>query len=154
LPPLIYLFEDDASLRALLTELIREELGGDVEPCSTIGALRERCAARRPDLIVADFWGASHLRLDESERSEIGELGAIAPVILVSARAWAVGIASTDLGIVALVPKPLDMETFVDVLHSALSQTTAREDAQQSAVEQATDLPPRESLSVFILGWP
>ena len=123
--PLIYVLEDDASLRELLAEVVREEIGAELEACATMSALRAHCATRAPDLIVADFWGTSHLTLDEAERSEISALAAMAPLILVSARNWALGVDATELGVVALLPKPLELDGFVGVLRTALAGTPA-----------------------------
>ncbi len=85
--------------------------------------LQEHCARLKPDLIVADFWGTSHLVLDEAERAEISALAAIAPVVLVSARNWALDAQASELGLVALLTKPLDLEGFVVVLRTALAGT-------------------------------
>jgi DNA-binding NtrC family response regulator len=142
--PHIYLFEDDDSLRELLSELLTDELGAQVEPCSSLADLEARCRAQAPDLIVADFWGTSHLTLSDKERSEISELAAIAPVVLVSARNWALNEQATDLGVVALMPKPLDIDGLLSVLRSVLG----------SSDENASKLSPRKSMSLFVLGWP
>jgi DNA-binding NtrC family response regulator len=146
----IYLFEDDAGLRSLLVELLEEELGAKVEPCSSMGELQQRCASQRPDLIVADFWGTSHLQLADEERSEITALASVAPLVLVSARNWALGAEADELGVAALLAKPLDIEHFASVVQEALTKATSAgiED------EVATDLPSREAMSVFVLGWP
>ena len=105
--------------------MVREEIGAELEACATMSALRAHCATRAPDLIVADFWGTSHLTLDEAERSEISALAAMAPLILVSARNWALGVDATELGVVALLPKPLELDGFVGVLRTALAGTPA-----------------------------
>ncbi|HLZ28868.1 MAG TPA: hypothetical protein VKV73_16245 [Chloroflexota bacterium] len=120
---LIYLLEDDVSLRELLAEVLREELGARLETCSVMAELQKYCATNKPDLIVADFWGTSHLTLDETERSEIAALAAIAPVVLVSARNWALDAQASDLGLAALLIKPLDIDRFVVVLRAALAAT-------------------------------
>ena len=121
--PLIYLLEDDASLRELLAEVLREELGARVEVSATMAELQAYFAKGTPDLIVADFWGTSHLTLDDAERSEITALTAIAPVVLVSARNWALDAQACDFGLVALLIKPLDIDRFVVVLRAALAAT-------------------------------
>jgi DNA-binding NtrC family response regulator len=144
------LFEDDASLRSLLVEMLHLEIDAAVEACSSVAELRQRCDEQPPDLIIADFWGTSHLRLDDGERAEIAALGAVAPLILVSGRNWAVDAEADDLGVAALVPKPMDIELFGSVIAEALAVATQRtlED------EQAIDLPPREGMSFFVLDWP
>jgi DNA-binding NtrC family response regulator len=123
---LIYLLEDDASLRALLAEVLGEELGARLELCATMAELQQHCATDRPDLIVADFWGTSHLALDEAERSEITALASIAPVVLVSGRNWALNAQAAELGLVALLTKPLDIDRFIVVLRAALAATPIR----------------------------
>jgi len=120
---LIYLLEDDASLRELLAEVLRDELGVRLAVCANMTELQAHCAERTPDLIVADFWGASHLALDDAERAEIAALAAIAPVVLVSARNWALDAHAADLGLVALLTKPLDIDSFIGVLRAALART-------------------------------
>ncbi len=145
--PNIYLFEDDDSLRALLVELLHDELDATVSVCHSLAELQQQCAATPPALIVADFWGASNLQLADAERSEISSLAAIAPLVLVSARNWALDAQATELGVVALMPKPLDIEGFLEVLRTALSNATP-------TGEQAESLPPHDALSVFVLGWP
>jgi DNA-binding response OmpR family regulator len=119
--PLIYLLEDDGSLRELLAEVLREELGARLEACATMLEVHAHCATSTPDLIVADFWGTSQLMLEDAERTEICALAAIAPLVLVSARNWALDARTADLGLVALLPKPLDLEGFVIVLRTALA---------------------------------
>jgi DNA-binding NtrC family response regulator len=146
----IYLFEDDASLRALLVEMLQDELGAEVTACGSMTELRERCTAKRPDLIVADFWGSSHLQLEDRERSEITALAAIAPLVLVSARNWAIGAEAEELGVAALLPKPLDIERFASVVQ----ETLAAPPRSPVEGEAASQLPPRDSMSVFVLGWP
>jgi DNA-binding NtrC family response regulator len=147
LGPNIYLFEDDDSLRALLVELLHDDLHATVSVCHGLAELQEQCAAAPPDLIVADFWGASHLHLADNERSEISSLAAIAPMVLVSARNWALDAQASELGVVALMPKPLDIEGLLGVLRTTLSNPTP-------TGEQAESPPPHDAMSVFVLGWP
>jgi len=146
----IYVLEDDDGLRSLLVEILQDELGADAVACSTLSELKRRCAEQRPDLIVADFWGTSHLNLADSERSEITELAATAPLVMVSARNWALDTDAEELGVAALVPKPLDIERFASVIEETLA------DASRALVleDEVRELPGRETMSVFVLGWP
>ncbi|HEV7664522.1 MAG TPA: hypothetical protein VGQ62_13360, partial [Chloroflexota bacterium] len=107
-------------------------------------------------LVIADFWGTSHLHLSDVERSEINALAALAPLVLVSARAWLLDAENNDLDLVALMPKPLDMENFVAILRQALepASPSASDVTDVTEGEQSTNLPARETLSVFVLGWP
>jgi DNA-binding response OmpR family regulator len=157
--PLIYLFEDDASLQRLLDEVLREELGATVVVCSGLTSIREQSLARVPDLIVADFWGTSQLHLADDERAQISALGQVAPLVLVSARRWAENITPDELGVAALVGKPLELDEFVEVLRQALAAgrrglTPGDLTPGEVADEQAEQLPPREALSVYFLPAP
>jgi len=145
-PPTIYLFEDDADLRLLLIELLQSELHATVVACTSIAEVLSRAAGARPDLIVADFWGSSQLILSDAEREQIAALGAIAPTVLVSARQWALETGPEELGLAAVVQKPLDIDAFVTALRGMLPPI-------ELADETATDLPPREALSVLVLPW-
>jgi DNA-binding NtrC family response regulator len=146
----IYLFEDDAGLRSLLVELLQDELAAEVVACTSLSELKRRCAEQRPDLIVADFWGTSHLTLDDTERSEITELAATAPLVMVSARNWALDVDANELGVAAMVPKPLEIERFASVVRETLADTTRAVVAE----DEVRELPGRETMSVFLLGWP
>jgi CheY-like chemotaxis protein len=146
-PPTIYLFEDDPDLRRLLAELLESELQARVVACGTIDEVLERSASSPPDLIVADFWGASHLTLSERERQQIADLGAVAPTVLVSARQWALDAGPEERGLAAVVHKPLDIEAFVTAMREMLPSGEAEGLSREAAVE----LPHRDSLSVLVL---
>jgi DNA-binding response OmpR family regulator len=151
--PLIYLFEDDASLQRLLDEVLREDLGATVVLCTGLASIREQSAARVPDLIVADFWGTSQLELADEERAQISALGQVAPLVLVSARRWAEDSTPDELGVAAVVGKPLEIDEFVEVLRQALASRPGPTTSELDA-EQAEQLPPREALSVYFLPLP
>lgn len=141
--PLIYLFEDDPSLQGLLIELLTEELGAEVRLCATVAEIRRRGEEQRPDAIVADFWGTSHLALSDGDRAEITAIGGVAPLVLVSARRWVEDAQPEELGIAGLIRKPLEIDAFLAVLKDTLSPR-----------DEATELPPREVLSVFFYTGP
>jgi DNA-binding NtrC family response regulator len=153
--PRIYLFEDEESLRDLLRELLQDELDADVVGCSSFGELKRQCEAGAPDLILADFWGTSYAHLADDERDQIRKLGEIAPMVLVSARQWAQATPSAELGLAALVAKPLDLGNFIEVVRGAL-QTRPVQGLSEAELtqEQATNLPPHEALSVFVWSSP
>lgn len=119
--PTIHLFEDDAGLRDLLSELLHDELQARIVVATDIGELLRVSAAEPPDLIVADFWGESHLKLADEERAQVEALGQLAPTVLVSARQWAQDAGPNEFGLAALVSKPLDVDAFVTVLRDTLA---------------------------------
>jgi DNA-binding NtrC family response regulator len=120
-PPTIYLFEDDDGLRNLLIELLHDELQARVVVVPNIPEVLRLCAVEPPDLVVADFWGNSHLTLSDAERAQIVALGMTAPTILVSARQWAQDATPAELGLAAMVPKPIDIDVFARVVRHTLS---------------------------------
>jgi DNA-binding NtrC family response regulator len=142
----ILLYEDDDALRELLIELLRDEFEAQIVPCPSIGELVQRAAAQAPDMIIADFWGASHLRLADDEREQVTALAKLAPTVLVSARQWTHGPGADDLGLAAVISKPLDLEAFVAVLRQTLG-------AETEAAESTFELPRREAFSVVLLPW-
>jgi DNA-binding NtrC family response regulator len=119
--PTIYLFEDDAGLRSLLIELLQDELQAHVVVVPSIPEVLRLCAAEPPDLVVADFWGDSHRTLSDEERTQIVALGSTAPTVLVSARQWAQEASPAELGLAAMVTKPIDIDSFARVLRHTLS---------------------------------
>jgi DNA-binding NtrC family response regulator len=141
----IHLFEDDADLRDLLVELLQSELDANVVTCSSLADLLKRSSTGKPDLIVADFWGVSQLTLSDDERDQVMALGQLAPTVLVSARQWALDAGPDELGLAAVVRKPLDVDEFVTQLRQALPSDVSD--------EIATDLPGRDALSVVLLPW-
>jgi DNA-binding NtrC family response regulator len=119
--PRIYLFEDDAGLRSLLIELLQDELQAQVVVVSSIPEVLRLCEDEPPDLVVADFWGESHLTLSDEERTQIVALGSTAPTVLVSARQWAQQHSPAELSLAAMVSKPIDIDAFARVLRHTLS---------------------------------
>jgi DNA-binding NtrC family response regulator len=149
----IYLFEDDADLRALLLEILQTELGANAVVCKSLAEVLRLSASTPPDLIVADFWGASQLKLTDPEREQVAALGKIAPTVLVSARQWALDAGPAELGLAAVVHKPLDVHAFVNLLRRMLLPSDEGLSLDALADEDATQLPKRDALSVLVLPW-
>lgn len=100
----VLVLEDDQVLREILIELLSEE-GFDAAGYHSYTAVRQavRQGAR---LLVADFWGSSHVSLEPNEREQIKEVAAELPTILLTARAWAEDIRADDLGLLCILSKP------------------------------------------------
>jgi DNA-binding NtrC family response regulator len=137
---LVYLFEDDPAVRALLVEVLELEVGAQVHICADLAELQTRCRSEPPDAVVADFWGTSHKELSESERAEIEALAQLAPLVLVSARGWMQQAEPQELGVAGLIHKPLELDEFVTVVQDAIA-----------GGESVQELPRRDALSVFLL---
>ncbi len=105
----ILLLEDDPSIRDLLEAVLSDE-GHDVRAFTSCSHLVSVASALPGALAVVDFWGTSHQALSDGERREIVDLARTVPTILVSGRGWMRTACTEDLGAVALVPKPFDVD--------------------------------------------
>jgi DNA-binding response OmpR family regulator len=111
----LLLLEDDLTIRELLETTLVDD-GQDVTICDSPEHVAQ-CASKLPrSLAVVDFWGQSHQTLSDQERDEIVVLSDAVPTILVSARTWAVRYPADELGLLAIVPKPFDLEEVSSVI--------------------------------------
>lgn len=115
----VLLLEDDVALRGLLHEVLDLE-DFEVVLCESYEAIRAAAAGARGDVVVADFWGGAHGTLNEAGRDQIGALGAMMPVVLLTGRSWAYGLTAEELGAWALVRKPFDIDDLLQVVDDAL----------------------------------
>jgi DNA-binding NtrC family response regulator len=111
-PVRLLIFEDDPEFRAVLVEFFGEE-GFEVITCASYAHLREAVRSTDRQIVLADFWGASHLELSEVEQNEIRAVARRAPTILVSGRAWTATVSPEDLGVVCIVSKPLVLDALL-----------------------------------------
>ena len=116
----LLLVEDDATIRALLTEQLLIE-AYSVDAVDTIAAARERIGSQRPDLIILDLMlpredGWTFLRRRQAE-PELADI----PVLVVSAAPRSRLVEAKELGADGFLSKPFD----VDVLN-ALVQSFVR----------------------------
>jgi DNA-binding NtrC family response regulator len=111
----IAVFEDDDVLR----ELLRDVLEGDqqvVVVCASPWELHQ-AALRGATLAITDTWGPSHLTLEHEEREQIEAVARLLPTILISGRTWTAHASARELGLVALLPKPFDMDDLLEQVH-------------------------------------
>jgi len=116
----VLLVEDDATIRALLTEQLLIE-AYSVDAVDTVAAARERIGIQCPDLIILDLMlpredGWTFLRSRQAE-PELADI----PVLVVSAAPRNRLVEAKELGADGFLSKPFD----VDVLN-ALVQTFVR----------------------------
>jgi DNA-binding response OmpR family regulator len=116
----LLLVEDDATIRAILTEQLLIE-AYSVDAVETIAAARERIRVARPDLIILDLmlpredgWTFLRQRQTDPELKDI-------PVLVVSAAPRSRLVEAKELGADGFLSKPFD----VDVLN-ALVQSFVR----------------------------
>ena len=115
------LLEDDVALRDLLLEALSGE-GIEVRPCNSFREVRDAAARSEADIIVADFWGGSQRTLPESDRQEIRELCSYLPVVLLTGRTWAAETTAEELGALALIRKPFDLDQLLQIVQAAVAE--------------------------------
>ncbi|MBV8713887.1 MAG: hypothetical protein JO020_02480 [Chloroflexi bacterium] len=117
--PCALLLEDDAALRDLLLEAFAGE-NIDVRICDSFGDVREAARRKEADIVIADFWGGSQRTLPESDREDIRELASYLPVILLTGRTWAAETSAEELGALALIRKPFDLDDLLRTVEQAV----------------------------------
>jgi DNA-binding NtrC family response regulator len=117
---LALVLEDDPSFRTVLAELLSDE-GLDYRVCHSYAELRAAVDQAGASIVLADFWGTSHLEPTPLERQEIRDLGRRAPTILLTGRSWARHELAEELGVVCLLPKPIDVEQLVEQVRRCLA---------------------------------
>ncbi len=115
----VLLLEDDLALRGLLLEVLQLE-GLEVIACDSFEQVRTAAAAGGGDIIVADFWGGSQRWLSDTGRQQIGELAGLLPIILLTGRTWAAEMSAAELGAVAIMRKPFDLDDLLRVIERGL----------------------------------
>ncbi len=108
----VLLLEDDPSLSSVLVELLADE-GFEVAACDSYASLCAALSAADRSIVVADFWGASHVELSLCERDQIREIGRRAPTVLLTGRVWADAVNADDLNVACILPKPLVLDELV-----------------------------------------
>jgi two-component system nitrogen regulation response regulator NtrX len=106
----VYVFDDNQVLRDLLVDVLRDDGFTSIVPFDSMAALVKMAAIRAPALIIADCWGDSQLTLAPALQAEIAAVGALAPTILLSGRAWLSAAAAKDLGVACVLQKPINLD--------------------------------------------
>lgn len=111
----VLVVEDDGTIAQLLDELLRGEGYEPVHVTTRDAALRAA-----PDgpwrAIVADGTGSSYLDPGDDDRAFFGELARHGPVVVNTARAWASRVTPAELGVVAVLPKPYDVDRLLELI--------------------------------------
>jgi len=120
----ILLLEDDPNIRDLLEAILSDE-GHDVRAFASCSHLMSAASALPGALAVVDFWGTSHQTLSDEDRWDIMDLASTVPTILVSGRGWMRTTRAEDLGAVALVQKPFDIEDLCALVGASVARHPA-----------------------------
>jgi DNA-binding NtrC family response regulator len=111
----ILLFEGDADIHALLAETLADE-GYTVRSCRSVAEVQQVANESLVALALVDAWGDNPAILGDDERTTIEELARAVPTVMVTGRAWAQRFNPANLGLVALVPKPFDLDELLALL--------------------------------------
>jgi FixJ family two-component response regulator len=143
--PLVYVIDDDESVRRALTRLIRA-VGLEVETYPSAAAFLAQPRPERPACLVLDVRlpGASGLDL----QAALGGAQAVLPIIFITG----FGTVPTTVramkgGAVDFLQKPFQDQELLDAIHRALerSRGARTRQAERSAVQRRVDgLTPRE----------
>jgi DNA-binding NtrC family response regulator len=111
-PGCVLVLEDDIEWRRVLVELMETE-GFKVSICDSYALLCEAVRVLPGCIVLADFWGTSHVQLSPGERDQIRDLGIRAPTILLTGRGWADTVSPDELNVVAISSKPPALDELV-----------------------------------------
>ena len=125
----VLLLEDDPMIRDLVEAVLADD-GHEVRVCQSFDHLLTVAAESPGAVALSDFWGDSHQALSGEERDQIERLARTVPTVLVTGRTWVGTLQPNDLGLVALVPKPFD----VDELCALVGASVARHQAEEAGV--------------------
>ena len=120
----VLLLEDDPIIRDMVEAILSDD-GHSVRVCGSFAQLLDVAAMTPHAVALADFWGMSHQTLSGDERGQVERLARTVPTILVTGRGWATDEAAHELGALAVVPKPCDVDHLSDLVTSSLTQIRA-----------------------------
>jgi DNA-binding NtrC family response regulator len=120
----ILLLENDGALQGVLCDLFGyEDL--DVTVCNTLAELKAGVKQYPRAAIVSDSWATGdYVALSPKHRAEIVELARTAEVVLTTGQRWGRHIPDGELGTVAIVEKPYDMDRLMDAVRAALRRSS------------------------------
>ena len=115
----ILLIEDDASLRDLLADALRDE-GHTVLVTSSAHEALARAADARIDLVITDVvWGREPTATVDG--LAVLRAATAAPILLCTGDARLIDLTPTRAGIIAVVPKPFDLFALLESVDAILS---------------------------------
>ena len=117
----VLLYQNDASISAMVQEMLMDE-GHPVIICGSLAEVQARSRMDPTAMALIDAWGPSYSVLADSERQDICALAAQMPTVMLTARSWAQGVRADELGLLALLPKPIELDQLV----ATVSQQVAR----------------------------
>lgn len=122
----ILLVEDEPLVRDLL-EAIPTDDGHDVRVFVSYEQILRAACEDSGALVIADFWGLSHQELDDDERQQVVAIARTVPTIVVTGRTWARTITAEELGLVALLRKPFDLDEMATLVSDVFAGAATSE---------------------------
>jgi DNA-binding NtrC family response regulator len=120
----ILLLESDGALQGVLCDLFAYE-GLDVTVCNSFAELQARVEQYPRAAVVSDSWARGDFSaLSPKHRAEIIELAKIAQVVLTTGGRWGRLLNDGELGTVAIVEKPYDMDRLMAAVRAALERAS------------------------------
>lgn len=155
--PIVYVVDDDESLRRALALLIRS-VALEVQVFATPAAFLAHPRPDRPACVVLDLQmpGASGLAVQE----ELVRAGAILPILFLSGHGdVSTSVRAMKAGAVDFLEKPFHDQALLDAVHHALERSRelrADRDESQRAARLLATLTPRECevLALVVAGLP
>ncbi len=155
--PIVYVVDDDESLRRALALLIRS-VDLEVQVFATPAAFLAHPRPDRPACVVLDLQmpGASGLAVQE----ELVRAGAILPILFLSGHAdVSTSVRAMKAGAVDFLEKPFHDQELLDAVHQALERARelrADHEEYQRAARRLATLTPRERevLALVVAGLP
>src|SRR5215213_4057525 len=117
----VLLYEDDQGILGCVSELLVDE-GYRVTVCDSLAELQAQSSLDPTALALVDAWGPSYNVLAACDRQEIRALAVQVPTVMLTARSWFHGVSAIELGLLALLSKPIDL----DALAETVGQHVAR----------------------------
>jgi DNA-binding response OmpR family regulator len=148
----VVVLQSDPSLRSVLQDLLEDE-GYSIRLADTLAEVQEAVATGVVDLVLADAWGPGYQILGDEEHAEIVALGRTVPLIMLTARAWAMHPSPPDFGTVMVVRKPMDInDLLADIGHAiqgGLDDTALI--AAREAARRLLEPTPTDELAVVVI---
>jgi DNA-binding NtrC family response regulator len=127
---LVLLYEDDRAIREFVAEVLSDE-GHQVLVCNSLQAVQRAAEADPCALALVDTWDARFYRLAAPQRQAIRSLAERVPTVMLTTHAWALETRAEELGLLALVPMPVDLDQLVATVGLQLASVIARWQAAQ-----------------------
>jgi DNA-binding NtrC family response regulator len=131
MPARILVAEDDAGIAALLQMALEDE-GYVVKAVSTSEAATEQLRDHHFSLVLADQLDGALNALSGEARHWVLQVAASQPTVLITARGWAAHLKDEELaalahelGVVAIIPKPFDVDALLDLVNRLVSPQAA-----------------------------